>query len=650
MIWKKIFVLFSGLIISFFAITWQIGFGIETKPAVTEIKTQMPDVSPEVREKAFGLLKEVLAESENLKSSLNKLEIQFEIADLLWEKDEAKARNMFRSIFENEEICNCQNISIEKVAARDAKFAAQLQGSEIIFEYLVKQYPQDALNEAKKNLTGNSGGYFSPMVGNGILVKLNLIYSHNSQNGADFARAILTNLKENKLNVRYTDYNANYANRPSSLPANMANSSNMYLERKYPTNTKPKYYSNKPSNFPSANSNVNWNVKVNNVDFSEAREFFEMALSSKEPDQKGQTQKETRIDFKGNSLKVVARKGQTQMLTESELGELAKLMVGALIAAKKFNGWEVRGIYEPLKKYAPNEMAKLEKSLTPKRLREIKESSKLPSGIFSLPSIPSNSAVKEKIPVPPNETPVEKKEREFVDNVHYISSNYSHCNIEEDAIVFARFQNKSKYPDMVEYFMDYMPVATAKIGNIKELRKYVEKEPGNSEKIKLLSYAADAVTTPNDKNDLAELLKETKISIPQSYKNVTEFNVMLNYAKILAAASPSQSFDLLESLLKDADEIINSAAVVAEFTEDESQENGEFRFMKMREQIAKKSPLTIGMIKKMAHSDFERTKKLADKFTRPEVRLFIKWHIANSLLNKNAPTEEAKFYEVEICG
>jgi len=126
--------------------------------------------------------------------------------------------------------------------------------------------------------------------------------------------------------------------------------------------------------------------------------------------------------------------------------------------------------------------------------------------------------------------------------------------------------------------------------------------------------------------------------------------VMMNYANILSATAPAESFKYLEAQLKSINETINSAGAVAEFSEDESQENAEFRFAKMREQIARKSPLSFGMLKKLAHFDFERTVKLADRFTRPEVRLFIRWHIANSLLNKNAPDGEARFYEVEICG
>ncbi|CAN5578086.1 hypothetical protein BH10ACI1_BH10ACI1_08640 [soil metagenome] len=655
MIWRKITVILIGV---FFLGVWGQTENA-TRPQNTEEKTKMADVTPEVREKAFGLLNEVLVESETLKGNLSKLEIQFEIADILWEKDETKAKMLFRSIFENEEICQCQNISIERVAARDAKFAGEIQNGDVVFEYLVKQYPQEVLEEAKESLTDNFAESFSRSSGNRILEKLNIIYAHNPQNGADFARAILAKLKENKLNIPYTNYNANMSNRiPMSnrMPvsnANMPTNSNLYLERNYPTNTPANYYSNIPSNASFPNSNVNRNVEVNDVSFADVRSFFEMVLASRESDQTGETQRQ--IQFGNtNSLIIVGKKGQSPMLTESEIRELAKLMVNALITAKKTDSYQIRGIYNELKKYAPAEMAKLEKRLSPKQLREIKEPRNLmdfPSKIPTLPDVnSSNSTKQEKLPVSKNETTQEKDEREFIDHIRYVLKNYSHCNVEEDAVIFARITNKNKYPDMVEYFEEYMPKSMAKIGNVKELRGYLKKESDNSKKIELLSLAADAVSTQNDKNDLAELLKESKVTIPKQYKNVTEFKLMMNYAKILSAISPAQSFEYLESLLNNVNEIINSAAVVAEFSEHESQESGEFRFTKMQEQIAKNSPLSIGMIKKLAHFDFERTKKLADKFARPEVRLFIKWHIANSLLNKNAPDEEAKFYEVEVCG
>jgi len=641
---KKIAVLFSGLLIAAFLVGWRVTLGTETKPAVTEIKTQMPDVSPEVREKAFGLLNEVLAESETLKGDSSKLQIQIEIADLLWEKDETKARTIFSTVSSKaeEEDCLCEistDENIQKIAARDSKIAMQIkyfvpegETMDIIFETFLKQYPEETLEKSKASLANNFADNFFRKSGyesynerrKGILDRLELIYAQNSKNGADFAKAILLKLKDNKLDVRFVDNNRNSTWKPANT-VNYSNS-NTYSEKKYATNTSLNSVANTLPDFPLSNSKINSYIEINNIDFSKVREFFGMTIASKES----------------------AAKGQTQMLAESELGELARLMVNALITAKRFNSYEIQGIYSELKKYAPTEMAKLEKTISVKQLREIKQPRVSVPGFKS--GTLSGSSIK-KIPIPLNETPAEKEEREFVDNVHYtLSIPVNYCNIEEDAITYARIPNKNKYPDLAELFENYMPAAMAKIGNVKELRKYLKKETDNAKKIELLSLAADAVTAPKDKNDLTELLKELNITVPKQYKNVTEFKVMMNYAKILSATSPALSFDIIESLLNDANGIINSAAIIAEFNEDESQENGEFRFMKMQEQFAKNSPLTIGMIKKLAHFDFERTKKLADKFTRPEVHLFIKWHIANSLLNKNAPTEEAKFYEVEICG
>lgn len=643
MAWKRIILLSFILVIIGVAAGWGIVFKTESKPAVTEIKTQMPDVSPEVREKAFGLLGEVLAESDALKAKSNKLELRFFAADLLWERDEAKARNMFRAVFEDDDVCSCQGVSILTVAARDAKLAYQFRREPGIFKFFIKQYPAEALELAKTDFDRNFDGFF-PSYGDddGILSRLSLFYEQDSAKGAEFARYILTRLKNKQIKVyaasNSSNYsmpapiipqaNVNYANYPAAnsydpaanRPANR--STNSY---KGMTNSAMNKMSNSLPDSPFSYSNSNYApVRVNNIDFSQVRRFFEAALPAEEG----------------------VKKGQVPMLSEGELGELAKLMVNALLTTRKFGSYEVQGTYDALKKYAPAEMARLERTLTPKRLKEIRQ----PRIDFRLPDFPMNEPATEKLPVPPNETTEEKAEREFVDNIHYILTGFNHCNIETDAVTFARFKNKAKYPDMIEYFEEYLPAATARTGNIGELRAFVENEKDNAQKIKLLSLAADAVTAQSDKRALGQLLIDSKIAVPQNYKNASEFKVMMNYAGVLSATSPAESFKYLEAQLKSVNETINSAGAVAEFSEHDSQENAELRFSKMREQLARNSPLTFQMIKKLAHSDFERTVKLADRFTRPEVRLFVRWHIANSLLNKNAPDEEAQFYEIEICG
>jgi len=638
MAWKRIVLLSLILVIFGAAASWGIVFTSESKPAYVEIKTQMPDVSPAVREKAFGLLSEVLAESDALKSEHNKLEVRFFAADLLWEKDEPKARNLFREVFEGDYVCNCQDVSIITVAARDAKLAYRLREDDGIFEFYIKQYPAEAVERAKTDFDKNFNGYLGSKYSDddGILKHLKSLYAQDASKGADFARHILTRLKNKQIKVAAGGNLANYAVTLPPYPQANGNYYNSATVNSYsgmtnkPMNLPASRLPDSPFSYPNSNyanvrMNSNYaNVRINNVDFAQVREFFEAVLPAKE----------------------AAQTERVPMLTGGELGELAKLMANALVAAKRFDAYQVRGAYDGLKKYAPAEMAKLERTLTPKQLKEIKEPW---TGLMLPPSLADDSSI-EKLPVPPNESPEEKKEREFVDNVKYASSITNHCNIEDDAVIFARFKNKSKYPDMIEYFADQLPAATARVGNLGELRPYLEKEEDNAQKLKLLSSAADSLTAQSDKNDFLRLSNDAKIAIPQTYKNASEFKVMMNYANILSATSPAESFKYLEAQLKSINETINSAGAVAEFSEDESQENAEFRFAKMREQIARKSPLSFGMLKKLAHFDFERTVKLADRFTRPEVRLFIRWHIANSLLNKNAPDEEARFYEVEICG
>src|SRR5207249_337592 len=52
----------------------------------------------ERREKALKLLEQVIAEAQTLKLPENRLRVQFYAGDLLWERDEARARALFSQV------------------------------------------------------------------------------------------------------------------------------------------------------------------------------------------------------------------------------------------------------------------------------------------------------------------------------------------------------------------------------------------------------------------------------------------------------------------------------------------------------------------------------------------------------------------------
>ncbi len=635
-------VLLSVPLVSFGLWGWWASKADDSKPIVTDIKTRMPDVSPEVRAKAFGLLDRVLGEAESLKSSDDRIRMRFLLADLLWEKDEPRARELFTTLAADEG-CLCNNLSVETIAARDAKFAVRISEAwyysglpldqrDAIYEHFAKQYPDEALSEAKRDIEDNRIlSYINEFSNRPNPSKLGKLYNANRSHGANLARDIVRKFEPGRISVPtpFPNYNlppgrmANLA-----LPANLAANFPAVNYRSKPV---PNYdynfnfnavsrYANSVANIPRragamvpATNALPINVGDTKIPFSVAVELLTLAVRSADE---------------------ASKNGGPPILTASEIKGLARTMIAALTRAKGFETYWVRPAYAHLKKYAPVETARLEKRLTLRQKRALTgQGMDLPGGV-------EDRSLYDQIPAPPIETQLEKEEREFVNDVRYHSQTYRSRDYEADAEKFVRFKDPEKYPDLIEYFKDSLPTAYARTANLAKLRTYLANEPNRASRLTLLSLAAFALADRNDKQGAANLIDEANNYLPSMPKKREEFRAAETYALALARITPDRGFALSEKLVDQADRLLGLSAELRDFTTDEDDASSSFEIR--RNQVAMNSSLAIKIIRVLAHSDFERTVKLADRFSDRDQQVFFRWHIANALLNKNAESEEGR--------
>lgn len=353
-----------------------------TQPAVKEIKTRMAEVSPEVRKKAFGLLNEVMAESAAVEPKTDSIKMRFLLTDLLWEEEEQRARTLFLSLASDagKESFYYRNIDLALIAARDAKLAlkiAELSQSlfseydkAAVYDYYVEQYPDEAFLEAKKAVEANnylpylkaSSNSFDFM-GDGKLGKL---YTANKDYGANVASAVLKKLSGKSLHV-------------------------------------PTPYPQIPSagNFPNFNGIPgNWTKPAANFTFTNAFANRMVPATSSADERIPFSTAAALLNFAVDAGEKAKNTGDPVLLSEPEIKELARLMVMSLIKAKKFHPYVVESVYENLKKYAPIEFARFEKSLSVKQRKEIKPS--VPD-IFRTPAgIPGLNDFPDVEPLPPS--------------------------------------------------------------------------------------------------------------------------------------------------------------------------------------------------------------------------------------------------------
>ena len=87
-------------------------------------------------------------------------------------------------------------------------------------------------------------------------------------------------------------------------------------------------------------------------------------------------------------------------------------------------------------------------------------------------------------------------------------------------------------------------------------------------------------------------------------------------------------------------EYINSGIKMDEFYAGGAVEADELLFNSMNKQVLMYIPNSSDLMKNLGRADFERAVGLADKFERPEIRLFVRLRIVQALLDADAAEKE----------
>lgn len=300
MLWKQLLIVLLG----FF---WSAPTSISPLPAPkSQAFSKVDDVSPELREKAFGLLVDVIKESEQLKLPQNRLEIQIHGANLLWEKDEKQARQVFAKVqdelqrlFEEvkrpnngkgantytvSDISSLSGTLIETISNRDPILAEKTlhaleyiigSGHEyldhLIFHGCVKNDFQRAYQQAERMIgkeplksdSAPSQGYW------GLLDRLQDIYQVNHEIGGRLATEIFANVRSkhlyvnlegpnlwrsNSLTGNSNSYGGNSNSKPSNAVSGQAGNRPTNINIAISVNANASFSSNKRTNSNSGPS------------------------------------------------------------------------------------------------------------------------------------------------------------------------------------------------------------------------------------------------------------------------------------------------------------------------------------------------------------------------------------------------------------
>ncbi len=177
-------------------------------------------------------------------------------------------------------------------------------------------------------------------------------------------------------------------------------------------------------------------------------------------------------------------------------------------------------------------------------------------------------------------------------------------------------------------------VAAAAQGKLDQVRQMISRLRSNEERAGALVMLATTIAQRGDKKTALQLLDEARGMTSVRAKNSKQLMTQLAVAKAYVSLDPSRSFTILEPMVDQLNELIAAGALLGGFFAEEFVQDDEIAMDAMSMMLGSlASTEYAGDLATLAGADFERTKALADRFQRPEVRVIARLLIAQSTLS-----------------
>ncbi len=179
-------------------------------------------------------------------------------------------------------------------------------------------------------------------------------------------------------------------------------------------------------------------------------------------------------------------------------------------------------------------------------------------------------------------------------------------------------------------------------GKLDEAKQLIARTPSKQARVAQIALLAMALAKKGERKLALELLAETKNLINTHPENQQEINTLLIVARAYADVEPARAFELIEPLVDEANDMISAAALLDKFSTGQ-------KFFRKDEMVLQPGFITANVmftqyakeLGALARADFNRTKAVADRFQRNEVRLMARLLIAQSILSDRPMTGEA---------
>lgn len=206
-------------------------------------------------------------------------------------------------------------------------------------------------------------------------------------------------------------------------------------------------------------------------------------------------------------------------------------------------------------------------------------------------------------------------------------------------IVNDNLQNSSERAKLLESLEQMALTQSLHRGKIEEARAGVARIRSKEKRAAALAGLAVLAATKGDKKLAQQLLEEARPLAGERAKNVEQLNLHLQLARAYALVEPARSFEIVEAIVERANEMIAAADVLDGFLGGpEIFRSGELVMhsgLASLENIFEQYGKELAVL---ARADFDRANSAAGRFQRTEVRTMARLLIAQGLLSDREPS------------
>lgn len=549
------------------------------------------ELKKELEQKTFALLDEVITGATTLKLPENRVIVQASAADLLWQRDEKRARALFKSALDN--LIEASRPFTRKPSSEQmrAYFALQQQRRELV-QMVARRDPELAMEMLRASRIepplrqATSGQRLSDeaSVENALAMQ---VAANDPQRALQMAEESLSkgfSLEMLNLLTRLNDKDKEMASRFASDIISKLRSENL-----------------------STNNEAAW--------------FAMVMLRSG-----------VRSEGEGASLRVGEGRGQRVqfILDDQQLRDLLDMVTTAVLkdtpapALFTFLPWLMPEIEKRLPERVPalrSKIAAVNRTLNPEQRMYAEYQELLRRG-----SIESLLEAAAKAP---------DKGREML----YEQAAWKAFN-QGDAERARQIVNEhirdTKGRERVLESLDRMALwAAISKEKLEEVRQKLPRIKSKEERAGVLTQMAFLAASKKDRKMALELLDEARSLINLKPKNDRQLHTLLMVIRVYALVEPVRAFEMIESLVNQANDLLAAASALSGFL----LPSGTF---KNGEMVMAAGYGNVGMqfsqfgkeLGALALINFERTKAAADKFQRNEARVMARLFIAQAVLSE----------------